>query len=333
MQKLILADGRWFGTHGIGRFAHEVLSRLKKTEILTSGPPPLSVNNLAWQARYLYKNKARYKVFFNPGYNPILLSSIPYVLTIHDLIHLFAPGSTSLAKKMYYKFLMKPSAKNAYKILTVSEYSKKNIIEWANIPERNIVVVGNGISHQFNIEGATRQPGYPYLLHVGNNKPHKNLARLIQAFAVANIDPSLRLILTSALTNDAEALVKKYHLENRIIIHCNISDEKLAEYYRGATAFLFPSLYEGFGIPVIEAMSCGTPTLVSNVTSLPEIAGDAAVLVDPNSIESITQGIEKIVLDTTLRENLIRNGLERVKLFSWDKTAAKVQLVLNGLAS
>jgi glycosyltransferase involved in cell wall biosynthesis len=108
-----------------------------------------------------------------------------------------------------------------------------------------------------------------------------------------------------------------------------IFDSQLADYYRGATALVFPSLYEGFGLPPLEAMACGTPALTANLTSLPEVTGEAALLVDPYRIDAIADGIERIVHDTTLRESLIEKGLVRAKLYTWDKTTASVQAVLD----
>ncbi len=329
MQNFILTDGRWQGTHGIGRFSAEVLSRLTHTDILTTGPRPLSLTNLYWQPYHLFKNKNSYRVLFNPGFNPILASPIPFVFTIHDLIHLNTTDTTSPLKKIYYELFIKNSAKKAYKILTVSEYSKKKIIEWTQINEEKIIVVGNGISSVFTATGTKHQPGYPYLLHVGNTKAHKNVARLILAFAAAKIDTSLRLILTGNITPAIDQIINQHELKNRIIFSGQLSDEKLAEYYRGAQAFLLPSLHEGFGIPVIEAMACGIPTLVANTTSLPEIAGNAAIYIDPYSIESIKQGIEKISTDEKLRDDLTKKGFAQIKLFSWDITANKIQTVLN----
>lgn len=328
MQNFILADGRWRGAHGIGRFSHEVLSRLTLTDILSSGPSPLSLQNFIWQAHYLRKHKTQYKVFFNPGYNPPLFSAISYIFTIHDLIHLVTPGKSAYIKKMYYETLVKPATKKAFKILTVSEYSKKEIIEWCNLPEEKIVVVGNAVSAEFSPVGQKFNPGYPYFLHVGNTKFHKNVLRLIEAFAIAKIDPAIRLILTGHTTTELELCIKKFNLEHRIVFQPDLTDEQLAKYYRGAQAFILPSLYEGFGIPVIEAMSCGTPVIASHTTSLPEVAGDAALFIDPYRIESIAEAMEKIS-DDSLRKDLIAKGLEQCKLFSWDKTAEKVQLVLN----
>lgn len=326
---MILADGRWQGMHGIGRFSHEILSRLKNCTVFTEGPAPLSLKNLAWQPHYLHKNKNKYNVYFNPGFNPILFSPMPFVFTIHDLIHLHIPGKIAYVKKVYYELLTKPATKKAFKIITVSEYSKNTLLEWTHLPEDKIQVVSNGISTEFQSKGKQHQPGYPYLLHTGNTKPHKNISRMIEAFSHAKIDSSFRLILTGIETAELKTIIHKHQLQNRIIFSGSLTNGTLAEYYRGAHAFLFPSLYEGFGIPVLEAMASGIPTLTSNTTSLPEVAGDAAILIDPYNIESITHGIEVITSNTTVRNELVQKGFERIALFSWDTSAKKIQTILD----
>ncbi len=328
-QNFILADGRWMGQHGLGRFSSEIFQRLQHTDLLTNGPRPLSPKNFIWLPYQLLQNKHQYKVFFIPGFNPVVYSPIPFVFLICDLIHLDFPGKYKLAKKMYYNFFIKTRARQAQKILTISEYSKKTIMEWANLPEENVINVSCGVSDNLTRDGNRFNPGFPYLLHVGNTNPHKNVARLLEAFAIADIDPTIRLILTGRLTEKLSSIINHHRLQSRIIFSGPINEKQLAEYYRGALAVVFPSLYEGFGLPVVEAMASGTPALTSNVTSLPEVAGDAAVLVNPYEIESMSHGIEQIVNDSNLREALINKGLQRAKLFSWDKTAASVQSVLN----
>jgi glycosyltransferase involved in cell wall biosynthesis len=325
----ILADGRWSGPHGIGRFSNEVLSRLQQTDILTQGPKPLSAKSLWWQTYKLHQHKKNYRLFFTPGFNPIISSPMPFILTIHDLIHLYVPGKAKWAKRLYYEALVKPALQRAHTILTVSEYSKKNILEWTNLPESKIVVVNGGISNNLTVDGPSYQPGYPYLLHVGNTKPHKNIERLLVAYAQAKIDKGIRVILTGELTPTIAEIIKRYHLEQRIVFSGTISEEYLPSYYRGALGFVFPSLYEGFGLPPLEAMACGTPTLTSNITSLPEVVGDAAILVNPYEHESIVQGIEALVNNSLLREELITRGLKRVALYSWERTAMLVQKALN----
>lgn len=324
----ILADGRWSGMHGIGRFSNEILSRLQKADIFTHGPAPLSLRSLVWQPYQLRRLKNHYRVYFTPGFNPVIYPSIPVVMTIHDLIHLHTPSRFKSAKIIYYQTLIKKAALHSYKIITVSEYSKNSIIEWANIADDNVIVATNGINQNFRPEGVAHQPGYPYLLNVGNNKSHKNIARLLQAFAIAKIDSRLRLILTSETTDELRSIIYKNKIIDRVIFCGKLTENQLIEYYRGAIGMVYPSLYEGFGLPVIEAMACGTPTLTSNVTSLPEIAGDAALLVSPYETEAIAHGIEQIVHDDEIRKRIIEKGLQRVKLFSWDRSADLIQKVL-----
>ncbi|MEO8400400.1 MAG: glycosyltransferase family 1 protein [Gammaproteobacteria bacterium] len=327
----IIADGRWSGPNGIGRFSSEVLSRLQHTTIFTEGPNPLSPANFIWQAQQLYRFKNQYKVFFTPGFNSSIHTPMPFVFTLHDLIHLFAPGNAAWIKRFYYHFFMRPAAHNAYKILTVSDYSKQSILKWAAISEEKIVNVSCGVSEHLSPLGVKHNPGYPYLLHIGNTKPHKNVTRLVQAFAKSHIDSDIRFILTGQANPGLLAMIDKHNLQQRIIFSNTLSENELANYYRGAKAVVFPSLYEGFGLPVLEGMACGVPVLTSNTTSLPEVAGDAALLIDPFSVDSLSVGIEKICSDETVRQTLVTKGLERVKLFTWEKTASKVQKVLNEL--
>jgi glycosyltransferase involved in cell wall biosynthesis len=326
-EKPILADGRWSGLHGIGRFSDEVLPRLQHTDILTTGPHPLSIKNFFWQAKWL--KQQNYRLFFTPGFTPPFFSSIPFVMTIHDLIHLHIPGNAKFLKKIFYTFGIKPAAKKAHKILTPSHYSKQSILEWLKIPADRIEVVGNGISTHFTSTGEKYATHFPYFLYVGNSKAHKNLPRLITAFGQANIDPVFHLICTGQITKEIALLIKQQRLEKRVLfLNHTLTEEDLAAYYRGAMGLLFPSLYEGFGLPVLEAMASGIPVLTSQVTSLPEVAGDAALYVNPYEIDSIAFGIERLVNDTVLRNDLIAKGFNRARLFSWDKTAHSVQSAL-----
>lgn len=326
----ILADGRWQGQHGIGRFSTEVLARLTNADTFVHGPKPLSLQNIFWQKKFLAKNP-NYKLFFSPGFNPALSPKIPFTFTIHDLIHLTFPGKAAALKKSFYEYMIKPAAKNAHAIFTVSNYSKNDILNWVNIPEDRVVVVGNGISEAFEPEGIHYRMNSPYLLHVGNMKEHKNVPRLLEAFAQARIDKKIKLVFTSDLSTAARNIVDQYQLGKRVSCITNMPEHQLADLYRGALGITVPSLHEGFGLPVIEGMACGVPVLTSNITSLPEIAGDAALFVDPNEMLSIANGIEALVQDERLRHTLIAKGFKQAALFSWDKTATKIQETLNSI--
>lgn len=331
MSNIILADGRMQGKHGIGRFATEVLQRLDKITILTNGPSPLSMRNVIWQPfylRYLLSRERSYKVFFNPAFMPPLLSPLPYVFTIHDLIHL-EPKLASFSKRLIYHSFIRQAAKSAYKILTVSDYSKHKILEWLAFPAEQVVVVGNGVSDLFCEQGDRYHPGFPYLLHVGNAKSHKNIERLLKAFAVANISAEIKLISTARWTKEQTVLIHALKIEKRVISSALLSDERLASYYRGALGVVLPSLYEGFGLPIIEAMASGIPVLTSTLTAMPEVAGNAAILVNPYKIDEITAGIESLIHDQSNNADLVAIGKRRVNTFSWEQVAKRVQATLS----
>jgi glycosyltransferase involved in cell wall biosynthesis len=324
----ILADARWQGPHGIGRFSAEVLSRLQHSDLLANGPPPLSMRNLVWQS-YVLSCHQSHAIFFTPGFNPVLWSAIPFVLTIHDLIHLHPASQTSQHKIFFYNTCIKSAVKRAYHILTVSEYTKQAIRAWANIAPEKITVVPNGISASFQAFGPRHTPGYPYLLHVGHHRPHKNIVRLIQAFAHAHIDPAIKLLCIGHAHPTLITLITQHHLHERIVFSQPLTEQQLSAYYRGALGVVFPSLCEGFGLPVIEGMASGIPVMTSHCTALPEIAGDAALLVDPYDVDSITHGIEQLIHSTETRRQLITKGLARCQLFSWDQTAQRIQTILD----
>jgi glycosyltransferase involved in cell wall biosynthesis len=196
------------------------------------------------------------------------------------------------------------------------------------MPDENVIVVGCGVDNKFSPIGPRYNPGYPYLLYVGNRKPHKNIDRLLKAFAQSKLSDDLKLVMSGEPDIDTATLIKELKLEDRVVFVGLIDDDKLPEFYRGAVAFIFPSLYEGFGLPPLEAMACGTPVLTSNVTSIPEVVGDAALMVDPYDVEAIASGIKRLVEDSQLRKELSQKGIARAKLFSWDKTAELTWKVL-----
>ena len=194
-----------------------------------------------------------------------------------------------------------------------------------------MIYIGNGVDPAYNVNVVPHSPGYPYLLSVSNRKPHKNEPRLLAAFASANIDPSIRLVMTGKPTEELLSQAKALGILGRLEFSGRVEESELPGLYRGALGLLFPSLYEGFGLPVIEAMSCGIPVLTSNTTSLPEVAGDAALLVDPDSVESITLGIDALCKDTALRQELCTRGLLQAAKFSWDETIRKVRTALDDI--
>lgn len=329
--KKIYFDSRWLGNHGIGRFAQELLQRLDPPSQLTGRlkpTDPLDVFYLSFKVLV-----SRHAVWYSPGYNAPLFGLARYVLTIHDLNHVDQPANSSPLKRLYYRIVMRNACRRAARVLTVSEYSRGRIVEWSGVDPARVVNVGNGVSDAFSPEAVPYRPGFPYLLCVGNRKGHKNEERLLAAFAAAAIDASIRLAFSGPASQQLLALAGSLGVSDRVLFLGRIEEEQLPGIYRGALALLFPSLYEGFGLPVLEAMASGIPVLTSNRTALPEVAGDAALLVDPTDTPAISAAIERIVADESLRGKLVHRGLQRVKLFSWDAVAARVQSVLNEVIS
>jgi glycosyltransferase involved in cell wall biosynthesis len=324
----ILADTRWVGSHGIGRFAREVTSRLHNVISLPSDLAPypfhrLDIPLIAWSL-----HRYRPGVYFSPGFNPPVWSPVPFVFTIHDLILLEFPEEASSLMQPYFRWVVKSAARRAYRVLTVSEFSKKEILEWSGLSEEKVVVVGNGVGAEFTPIGPSYNPGYKYLLYVGNHRPHKNLSRLLRAFSKLQAN-GLRLVISGEPDKTLQIQIEILNLGSRVCFTGFIPDANLPDLYRGAIALIFPSLYEGFGLPPLEAMACGTPVITSNVSSLPEVVGDSAILVDPFDENALSYNIEKLINDDDLRKYLSLKGISRSKQFTWERTAKLTQSILN----
>jgi glycosyltransferase involved in cell wall biosynthesis len=324
---MILADGRWVGAHGIGRFAHEVLSRIPEARLLPDGVPLLHPLEPVWLAWELIRHRP--DVYFSPGFNPPLLATVPLVFTIHDLNHIQFGGNASFSRTAYYRWHIRPSCRRAFRVLTGSEFSRRCILDWAGIGEERVVNVGYGVSSAFRADGERHAPGFPYLLYVGNRRAHKNVPGLFRGFALSGVDESVKLVLSGDPDAQTEELAHRLKLNGRVVYTGEVSDETLARYYRGALVLVLPSLYEGFGLPVVEAMACGTPVIASNIPALRETARDAALLVDPGEAESIADAVRQVASDSGLRGRLREKGPERARAFSWDATAARVRNVLS----
>ncbi len=321
----ILSDGRWRGLHGIGRFASEVLARLPEHAVIEGGPRPLSPLDPAWLTCQVLARRPG--VFFSPGFNPPPVCPSPFVFTIHDRSHVEAPCAATAVKRLYYKAIVRPAARRAYAVLSVSEYSRRRILEWSGLPEKRVVNVGNGVGPPFEPEGERYRPGFPYVLYAGNFRPHKNVPCLLRAFDGVDY-PELRLLLTGRPDAAIAAQVARLGLQGRVCFLGTLSDSELAAVYRGALCLVLPSLVEGFGLPALEAMACGTPAIVSNRAALPEVAGDAGVLVDPDDAEALRRAMEKVLGDPELRAAMRKAGLERAGCYRWHRVVARVREVL-----
>jgi glycosyltransferase involved in cell wall biosynthesis len=321
----LLCDARWAGAHGIGRFCGEVLRRLPEHSQLTRGPKPLSAADPLWIACQVAARRPR--LYFSPGFNPPPLGSVPFVFTIHDLIHIQVPAEASPAKQLYYRLIVRPACHRAHRVLTVSEYSRAQILQWSGLSPERVVNVGNGVGPPFYHDGLRRQPGFPYVLYVGNSRPHKGLFNLLLAFRGMTCS-DLRLVLAGRIGAETACCVEGLGMAHRTRIVGSPTDEDLADLYRGAVVLVLPSVAEGFGLPALEGMACGTPVIASWAGALPEVVGEAGALVDPLDVSAIRHEME-CVLGSPQRQAAMRaEGIERAGGFAWDKVAARVRTVL-----
>jgi glycosyltransferase involved in cell wall biosynthesis len=269
------------------------------------------------------------------------------VVTIHDCIHLMFPQYLpNRAAYAYARASMWAAARRSDRILTVSEASKRDILHFFNVQPEKIVVVYNAIDEHFSATPSEEQVArireryqldHKFVLYVGNIKPHKNLVRLIEAFSqLRRTHDDLKLLIIGDEISKLPALRRAVHrnkLHKFVRFLGYLKDDTLTVLYRLASVFVFPSLYEGFGLPPLEAMASGTPVVTSNVSSLPEVTGDAAVLVDPYDIDSIGDGMRRILDDPRLAEELRAKGLKRAREFSWERSVEKTQRVYREVAA
>ena len=323
---MIYADHRWIGDHGIGRFAQRVLGGLDYRPVPLGGHPAAPLD--AWRLARALRGLSRNDLFFSPGYNSPLFCAAPFIFSIHDLSHIYCPENSSALIRLYYATVMKRACHRAVKILTVSEFTRAQIVEWAGVTAEKVCKVSCGVDSTYCPEGDSYGLPFRYLLCVSNRKRHKNEFRVVEALAHARIAGETRLVFTGNSTSEIAGCIERHRLTPFVHFTGRVPEEKLPSLYRGAEALVFPSLYEGFGLPVLEAMACGVPVVTSNTTALPETAGDAALLVDPTSVEQISEAMKQVVSDNSLRQRLRKKGLERATQFSWVKTGARVHELL-----
>lgn len=301
-------------------------------------------------------NKENLDLVHFPYFSVPIFYNKPFVVTIHDLIlHHFPTGQASTLpsfvywlKLFGYKFIMQLTVKNAQKILTVSNATKEEIIDHLNVSQGKIVVTYEGVDDKItnsksqitNKSQNTKYeiPNTKYFLYVGNAYPHKNLDRLVEAFAeIRNQKSEIKLILVGREDYFYKRLkeeVKKIGLEKQIVFYGFATDEELVNLYQNAQALIMPSLMEGFGLPVLEAMANKCLVLVSDIPAHREIAGDTAVYFDSKSIQDIAEKMKLISLNNLnhFSKNL-EAGLERTKIFSWEKMAKETLFVYESCVS
>jgi glycosyltransferase involved in cell wall biosynthesis len=293
-------------------------------------------------------HRAGVTLFHAPHYVLPPLITCRSVVTIHDCIHLMFPQY--LPNRLAYAYARTSiglAARRATRVLTVSESSKRDILKYVDVAPEKIDVIYNAYDERFGVEPREEdvvrlreryQLTDEFVLYAGNVRPHKNLERLIEAFNIVRrrgLD-HLKLVLIGDEISKYASLrraVHRYQLHKYVRFLGYLPEETLAVMYRLAGVFVFPSLYEGFGLPPLEAMASGTPVVTSNVSSLPEVAGDAAVLVDPYDAGAIADGIYAVLTDEQLRATLRRKGVARAREFSWERSVRRVREIYGEVAA
>jgi len=274
-------------------------------------------------------------LFWSPHYNIPVLYRRKLLVTIHDAFHLAMPEYTGgLLKRVYAKLMFAAVVKKAKAILCVSRFTAVELTRLTGISAEKLSVILLGANESwYHIKKLQRPESKPYLLYVGNVKPHKNLSSLVAAFEmIADVIPHDLLIVgkkDDLITADKDVEYRASGLGNRVRFTGLVEEELLQQYFVHADALVFPSLYEGFGLPPLEAMACGCPVIVSNSASLPEVCGDAVIYCNPEDPSDIAEKIRLVVLDeNNLRETMRQNGIEQAKKFTWEKCARETVSVI-----
>ncbi|HCC23655.1 TPA: hypothetical protein DF272_05800 [Candidatus Falkowbacteria bacterium] len=385
---------------GVEWYSYHIIQELKKIDsdnqyfLYTNTPLDMGLEKcpgnfkevwLKWPLRYMWTlirlsceikfGKTKPDLLFVPAHTLPLVNPSKSVVTIHDIGYERFPDLYKWPQRFYHKWSSRFVKKHATKILTVSEFSKKEIMEVYGVPEEKIAVVYNGYDKDVyglrGREGAeeggvTKLPTYAdapagrqnitrlrmgyggqaksyenktavngqYMMFVGRLEAKKNIERLLDAFVTfkaKNPEDKHKLVLVGKPRPEFQQKMMRLALENKDndIIHFEyLKAAEVASLLHRADLFVFPSLYEGFGIPVLEAMACGCPVICANTTSLPEVAGEAAIMFDPERVDLIVKAMETVLFNPTVAVALKEKGLERVKAFSWNKAAREIKEIM-----
>lgn len=339
------------GVTGVQRYAIEMVSSLANLQshyqFVVVAPPGKLVSDVPniiqdkfpfgghlWEQLRLpwLVKKMRADLLWCPGNTaPLITFGVPMVLSLLDAAPFSGPEWFSTQFRTYYRILMPIVGRIASKIITISKFSRNELIQYNLVGKNNsIAVVYCGIIPLKARRGelakrmATLQ-NKKYVLSLGSRDPRKNIARLLAAWN--NIPENIKDGRVLALAGKADKVFSKEEIPTipqGVLFLGYVSDDQLFDLYSQADAFVFPSIYEGFGLPPLEAMSCGTPVLVSHVTSLPEVCGDAALYCNPYDLDDISDKLIKVLTDKSLVIELRKRGIERAKCFSWEKSARQL---------
>jgi len=351
----IAIDARMIHHTGIGRYIDEILRFIDSAAcdlpweiVVLSKGCSLGFKNLKEvtvhsQALSAYEQlelpftlrRSHIQLLHSSQFNIPVLSKVIQVTTIHDCAYdRFPEEYPNRVAKGYYRFMFPMALRKSKRIIAISESTKRDLIELYKISPEKISVIYQGVDSRFyqdmsNEKNGMLKPLYvdgDFALFVGLTRPRKNVDRLVRAFAkvLPSLKTGAKLVLAGKIDTrflDVRRLAERLNISDSVVQLGFVSEDQLLALYKTACCFVFPSLYEGFGLPVLEAMAAGTPVITSKGSSLPEVAGDAALLVNPYNVDEIAEAMYKLFTDASLREELRRKGRERAKQFTWRECA------------
>jgi len=279
---------------------------------------------------YYYK-KLKADFIHYPNFNSSFCPSIPFVVTICDLIYyLFPEACPNKLGHLYAKAMLRHSAKKSKSIITISSFSKNDIIKYLGVPEAKVNPMYIGVNQEYHpVEPAKDllkkyHIRGKYILYLGNHEHRKNIVGLIKAYFKSECRKDYYLVIggkKDLRRKEIYEIIDRLAIGERVVFTGYIQQEDIPALYSAADLFVFPSFYEGFGLPPLEAMACGTPVVCSNAASLPESVGDAAIMVEPEEIETLAGAMDRVLENESIQKHLIARGFEQAKKFSWENTA------------
>lgn len=345
---------------GSGEFSFRLISELSKdnenkyTVYLPKNPTPdmpaesdnfrysvfssKKLWTMAGLSKKLHSDRDKLDVFFSPTHYLPFFIPFPSVVSILDVSYLHFPELFKKKDLYQLKLWGGYSIRKASRIITISESSRSDIIKAYGVIPDKVVVAYPGLikrDESKSMDELGKKYGVKgrYILFVGTLQPRKNIKKLVEAFSKLK-DNDVDLVIVGKkgwMFDEIIASPSEYGVKNRVKFLETVDDEELPTFYKNAVFFILPSLYEGFGLPVLEAMEYGCPVIISNISSLPEAGGDAALYVNPDDVSDITDKMQKLLDDGSLRKDLVARGHEQVKKFSWKKTAEQTIKVFEGL--
>lgn len=332
-------------TTGVQRYLMELLDRMPAVRTIAPAHKLTGLPGHAWEQLVLPQKADRGALLWSPSNTgPLMVRR--QVVTIHDVVTLDHPEWFNTRFAAWYRFLIPRLVKRASRVIVVSQFTKHRLLARCDVDPGKISVIYSGVDERFGpcaadavarVRAALAIPDGPYVLAVGSLQPRKNIGRLFAAWV--DVLPALPVDMTLVVAGGIGKptvfadLPELRHVPDRVCLTGCVPDELLPALYAGASVFVYPSLYEGFGFPPLEAMACGTPVITGNRTSLPEVVGDAGISVDPYHAGAIAAAIARVVTNPEVRARLVPAALQRAAGFSWDKAATETWGVLCAAAN